>query len=135
MSNGLVERCAADVVDAAVTIHRQVGPGMLESAYESMMQYELVARGLSIERQKYVNLIYKSLVVERAYCVDLLVEQCVVVEVKSVEAVAPVHLRQVLTYLKCMNLQTGFLINFGQTSIKSGGLRRIMNGYPVRTNP
>jgi GxxExxY protein len=124
------EAVSAQVVDAALRIHKVIGPGMLESAYEAMLEYELNSRGLGVERQKYVELSYRSLRVERAFCIDLLVNGCVVVEVKSQDAIAPVHMKQVLTYLKMTNLRIGLLINFGQTKLVEGGIRRLVNGYP-----
>ena len=116
------------VIDAAVQVHRAAGPGLLESAYERMLEYALLRRGQTVERQKYLNLIYEDLEIERAYCVDLLVNDCLIVEVKSVEAVLPVHMKQVLTYLKLSNLHLGLLLNFGQTTLKAGGIHRLING-------
>jgi GxxExxY protein len=122
------EQTASEIVAAALRIHRSVGPGLLEAAYEAMLEYELLERGLAVERQKYVSLQYRRLDVERAYCLDLLVNESVIVEVKSLEHIAPVHMKQVLTYLKLTGLSMGFLINFGQTTLKAG-LRRLVYHY------
>ena len=124
-----IEETAKEIVDAALLIHRTVGPGMFESAYETMLAYELEDRGHHVERQKYISLKYRTLNIERAYCVDLFVNECVPVEVKAVTALAPAHVTQVVTYLKMMDLQVGLLINFGQPTLKAG-LRRVMNDYP-----
>lgn len=101
---------------------------MLESAYERMLEYELLRRGQQVERQKYLSLVYEDLAIERAYCIDLLVNECVVVEVKSIDAVLPVHMKQVLTYLKLSRLTLGLLLNFGQATLKAGGIHRLING-------
>lgn len=124
-----IEIVASVIVDAAIQVHRIAGPGMLESTYETMLQYELVERGLSVKRQMYVDMRYKGMLIERAFCVDLFVDECIIVEVKSVEKLAPVHIRQLLTYQRMTNTNLGFLINFGQTTLKEGGIKRVMNGY------
>jgi GxxExxY protein len=124
----LIEQTAAVVIDSAVKVHRAAGPGLLESAYERMLEYELLRRGQQVERQKYLSLVYEDLEIDRAYCIDLLVNECVVVEVKSIDAVLPVHMKQVLTYLKLSHLTLGLLLNFGQTTLKTGGIHRLING-------
>ncbi len=106
-----------------------MGPGLLESTYEAVLEFELRRRGFRVERQKYIDLTYDELFVPRAFCIDLLVNERVVIELKSAERLAPVHYKQVLTYLKLTNLRLGLLINFGQSTIKEG-LHRIVNGYP-----
>jgi GxxExxY protein len=122
-----IEAAAAEIVDAALAIHRAAGPGMLESAYEALLAYELTDRGLHVQRQKYISISYRGLHVKRAYCIDLLVNDAIIIEVKSVEAISPVHIKQVLTYLKLTGLQIGFLLNFGQMTLKGGGIRRLTN--------
>ena len=127
------ERVGAEVVDAALKVHRGLGPGLLESVYERVMERELRARGLEVERQKPVTFEFDGITYEDGLRVDLLVEN-VVVELKSVEAVAPVHFKQVLTYLRLMNLPLGFLVNFGTALLKNGGIRRILNDYRPKTD-
>ncbi len=122
------------IVDSAVRIHRELGPGLLESVYELVMERALVARGLSVERQKTICFSYDGLVFENAFRVDLLVDERVVVEIKSVDRLAPVHGKQLLTYLRLMNVPVGLLINFGGITLKEG-LRRIVNGLSPSASP
>ena len=122
-----------EVIDAALKIHRQLGPGLLESVYEAVLARELERRGLKANRQQAVIFEFEGMRFEEGLRVDLLVEDCVVVELKSVETIAPVHAKQVLTYLRLTNLQVGPLINFG-SEILRGGLRRIVNRYSFRGN-
>ena len=118
-----------EIVRGSILVHQTLGPGLLESAYESILAGELVRRGFSIERQKSVDLNFNDIFVPNAYSIDLLVESQVVVELKSVERIAPVHKKQVLTYLRLMNLHVGLLINFGGVTLMEG-LVRIVNGPP-----
>jgi iron complex transport system substrate-binding protein len=122
------------IVDAAFHIHQHLGPGLLESVYEQVLAAALQRRGLKVERQKPVSFTYDGMVFEDGFRVDLLVEGCVVVELKSVEKLAPVHAKQVLTYLRLMNLPVGLLINFGAGTLKEG-LHRIVNGYVPSVSP
>jgi len=122
------------IVDLAVRIHRELGPGLLESVYELVMERALVARGLCVERQKAICFSYDGLVFENAFRVDLLVDERVVVEIKSVERLASVHGKQLLTYLRLMNLPVGLLINFGGITLKEG-LRRIVNRLSPSASP
>jgi GxxExxY protein len=123
-----VEETAREIVDAAVQIHRRLGPGLLESAYEAVLHYEMEKRGLQVLRQVELSLTYDDLVVERAYCMDFLVNDSVVIELKASERISSVHYRQLLTYLKVANVRVGLLINFGQPTLKQG-LHRVVNGY------
>jgi GxxExxY protein len=122
------ESITADIVDAAINIHRRHGPGLLESAYEAVLEYELLKRGLSVERHVRIDLTYDDLVIPSAYCADLIVNGCVVIELKACETKAPVHWRQLMTYLKLTGLRVGLLLNFGQPTMKEG-IQRITNGY------
>ena len=115
------------VVDAAFKIHLKLGPGLLESVYEAVLAYELRKRGLRVERQKSMPVVYEDVRLEEGYRADLVVEDTVILELKSVEAVAPVHKKQVLTYLRLSNMKLGLLINFGAELIKNG-ISRIVNG-------
>ena len=110
-------------------MHRDLGPGLLESVYEAILEKILIERGLSVERQKRVTFDYAGLHFDDGLRVDLLVERSVVVELKSVDKLAPVHSKQVLTYLKLLDLRVGLLINFGGATLKEG-LKRIVNRYP-----
>ena len=115
------------IVDAAVRLHKGLGPGLLESVYETVLLRDLLRRGLSVVRQKPVSFDYDGLHFSDGFRIDLLVESRVVVEIKSVERIMPVHSKQVLTYLRLMKLKVGLLINFGAPTLKEG-LRRIVNG-------
>ena len=127
MDRGL-ERIASGVVDAAVKLHIRLGPGLLESVYEMLLADELVRRGFTVERQKRVSLVFDGRVFERAFRVDLLVGGRLIVEVKSVDALAPTHWKQLWTYLRLMDLRLGLLINFGEAKLKDG-LKRVVNRY------
>jgi GxxExxY protein len=118
------------VIGAAIEVHRQLGPGLLESAYVECLCRELVLRGLLFEREKPMPLVYKGVHLESGYRLDLLVAGCVVVEVKSVEALAPVHDAQLLTYLKLGGWRVGLLINFNVAVLKNGIHRKIL-GYEL----
>jgi iron complex transport system substrate-binding protein len=126
-----LERAARIVVEAGYQIHRNLGPGLLESAYEALLAEAARQAGLTVERQVSVGMAYKGVVVDNAFRVDLLVERSLVVEVKSIERLAPVHGKQVLTYLRLMHLPLGLLMNFNQATFKEGQ-RRIANGYHGR---
>jgi GxxExxY protein len=122
------------VVDAAVKIHQSLGPGLLESVYEVVLARDLERRGLRVERQKSVPFEYDGLRFDEGLRVDLLVEGCVVVELKSVEKLAPVHGKQLLTYLRLLNLQVGLLLNFGAGTMREG-LHRVVNNLPRSASP
>jgi GxxExxY protein len=117
----------AEIIDAAYGIHTGIGPGLLESVYETLLEKELTRRGLTVERQKPVSFEYDGVRFEDGFRVDLLVENQVVVELKCVERIAPVHPKQVLTYLRLMKRSVGLLINFGSPTLKEG-VKRIVNG-------
>lgn len=115
------------VFDCALKVHRNLGPGLLESAYEECLFYELKKQGLYVEKQKPLPLNYEEVKLEVGYRVDIIVENKLIVEVKSVEALNDVHLAQVLTYLKLSTCKLGLLINFNVTLIKNG-IKRVING-------
>ncbi|HMV47201.1 MAG TPA: GxxExxY protein [Blastocatellia bacterium] len=115
------------VVDVAYNLHVTFGPGLLESVYETLMCYELERRGLRVSRQQILPLIYNEIVIEEAFRADIIVEDKVIIEIKSVEQLAKVHYKQVLTYLKVADKKLGLLINFGDRLIKDG-IKRIANG-------
>jgi len=114
------------VFDCAMRVHKALGPGLFESAYEECLFCELKKTGLSIEKQKPLPLVYEEVKLEVGYRIDLIVESKVIIEVKAVEALNDVHLAQVLTYLKLSNCKLGLLINFNVTLIKNG-IRRVAN--------
>ncbi len=114
------------IIGAAIEVHNHLGPGLLESAYESCLRRELTLRGLEVKQQVGLPLIYKGVVCEVGYRVDLLVEKKVVIEVKSVESLNDVHLAQVITYLKLSQCKLGLLINCNVAHLREG-LRRIVN--------
>ena len=117
------------VVDAAVKLHAALGPGLLESVYQAVLSRELERRGLMVESQRALPFEYDGMRFSQGLCVDLLVNASVVVELKSVEKLAPVHFKQVLTYLRLLDLRVGLLINFGGATLKEG-LHRIINSDP-----
>jgi GxxExxY protein len=114
------------IVDAAYHIHVRLGPGLLESVYQEVMVYELRKRGLDVLAKEPVPIVYDDLQFDKAYEADLIVEQKVIVELKSLEVIHPVHKKQLLTYLRLSDKRLGLLINFGEASIKDG-ITRIAN--------
>lgn len=114
------------IVDVAFKIHTQLEPGLLESVYEEIMFFELTKRGLLVERQKGIPVIWENLKMDLGFRADLIVERKVIIELKSVETIAPVHPKQLLTYLRITNVKLGLLINFNETLIKNG-ITRIVN--------
>ena len=122
------------IIDAAVRIHRDLGSGLLESVYELVLAHELRRRGFRVERQRAVRIEYDGLLFEEGFRADLVVEERVVVELKSVESLAPPHSKKLLTYLRLMDLDVGLLINFGSTTLKEG-LHRVVNGLSPSASP
>ena len=120
-----VERVAAAIVDSAFKIHTKLGPGLLESAYRTVMVYELRKRGFEAAQEVPVPIVYEGVRLDAGYRLDLLVNQCVIVEIKAVEKLIPVHDAQLLTYLKLTNIRLGLLINFNTKLIKDG-IKRIV---------
>ncbi len=114
------------IVHAAFNIHSKLGPGLLESVYEEIMFYELTVQGLNVERQKGISVIWEEIRLELGFRADLIVENKVIIELKSVEEIAQVHPKQLLTYLKLTGLKLGLLINFNEPLIKDG-ITRIVN--------
>jgi GxxExxY protein len=118
---------AKQIVDAAYRVHTSLGPGLLESAYEAVLAYELEQRGLRTVRQQTIPIVYQGTRIEMGFRADLMVEDKVIVEIKSVEAIAPVHKKQLLTHLRLADKRLGLLINFNVELIKDG-IIRIANG-------
>ncbi len=121
-----IEVLATITVDAALEVHRQLGPGLLESAYEACLAYELELRGIRLQRQLPVPLSYKGKLVEVGFRADVLIGDKLLIELKAVDELQPIHRAQVITYLKLLNLPLGLLINFNSTLLKHG-LRRVLN--------
>lgn len=122
---------ASEIVDAAYSIHRKLGPGLLESVYEAVLHYELTKRGLAAERQVAVPLHWEGIRLEEGFRADLIVGGKVIVELKSIEKLARVHGKILLTYLRLADKKLGLLINFGEAVIKKG-IRRVVNGLQER---
>lgn len=123
-----LDQVSGMIVDAAYRLHTRIGPGLMENVYEALLARMLAERGLQVERQKAVSFAIDGVYFKDGFRVDLLVEQSVVVELKAIDKLAPVHSRQLLGYLRLMDLQVGLLINFGEMSLKDG-LRRVVNRY------
>jgi len=117
---------AKKIVDAAYHVHRSLGPGLLESVYETVLAYELEARGLKVERQVPVPILYQGISFNEGFRADLIVEDKVIAELKSVEKEVPVHKKQLLTYLRLADKRLGLLINFGEELIRDG-ISRVVN--------
>lgn len=121
-----INKITETIIGAAIAVHKSLGPGLLESAYEACLAFELVDRGLSVERQKALPVIYRDIKLDCGYRLDLLVGEKVIVELKSIDRLLPIHSAQLLSYLKLSGCKVGLLINFNVKILKSG-LRRIIN--------
>lgn len=118
------------IIGCAIKVHKELGPGLLESAYTECLRYELEQNSMKVEKEKPLPLVYQEVKLEVGYRIDLLVENLVVVEVKSVDYLNDVHMAQVLTYLKLSNNKIGLLINFN-VSILKNGIKRLINKYYI----
>ena len=123
-----IDAITEKIIGAAIAVHREVGPGLLESAYEECLSYEIGQCGLNFERQVPLPVHYKEVRLDCGYRMDLVVERIVVVEIKAVERIIPVHEAQLLSYLKLANFRVGLLMNFHTPVLKSG-LKRIVNNF------
>ncbi len=124
-----LNKLSSEVIGAAIEVHRELGAGLLESTYELALQHELQLVGIASERHVVLAVNYKGLVVPEAYRIDLLVENCLVVEIKAVSTLAPVHSAQVLTYLKMSGNHLGLLINFHSVRL-ADGIKRLVHNFP-----
>ena len=115
------------IVDTAVSLHKELGPGLLETVYEVILAHKLKGQGLSIERQVVVPIVYNGIKFDEGFRIDLLVNNKVIIELKSVEQLHKAHKKQLLTYLKLKGCKLGFLLNFGESLMKNG-ISRIING-------
>lgn len=123
-----VDKITEAIIGAAIQVHRSLGPGLLESTYEACLEYELIQKGLRVERQKPLPVVYRDVRLDCGYRIDLLVEDAVV-EVKAVDHLAPIHDAQMLSYLRLSGRQVGLLINFNTKMLKQG-IRRFVHGLP-----
>jgi len=117
------------IIGMAINIHRALGPGLLESAYEACMVYDLVKAGLKVEQQKPLPIVYRGVKLECSYRLDLMIEKEVIVEIKSVEKLLPIHQAQLMFYLKLSDCKVGLLINFNVKVLKNG-IKRVVNNFP-----
>ncbi len=120
-----INEITKQVIGCAIGVHRELGPGLLESVYEKCLTYELVKAGLTVETQKELPVQYKDVQIDCGFRVDLLIEKSLIVEIKAVEKLAPIHEAQILTYMRLMGVKTGLLINFNVRLLKEG-LRRFV---------
>ncbi len=123
-----LEAVARDAVDSALLLHREIGPGLLESVYETLLAAELSRRGYGVVRQQPIDFTFNGMRFDAAFKIDLLVEGRLIIEVKSVERLSGVHSKQLLNYLRLMQQPLGLLINFGGETLKEG-LKRVVNGH------
>jgi|SRR5688572_2039730 GxxExxY protein len=120
------EPIAREIVDSAIRVHTRLGPGMLEAAYQACMEYELGKRSLGVQKQVPMSLRYEELVLDVGYRLDLVVENAVVVELKSVQQLQPIHTAQLLSYLRAGDYRMGFLLNFNTVHMRDG-IKRVVN--------
>lgn len=123
-------RITGEIIDAAIKIHMRLGPGLFESVYETTLAYEVERRGFRVLKQYPLPVVYETIHLARGFRVDLMVEDRVIVEIKSVDALAPVHTKQLLTYLRLADKRVGLLLNFGAYLMKDG-IRRVVNEFTV----
>ena len=128
MEKGRYEFIAKQIFESSLDVHREMGPGLLESVYEECMYNELRSRKLYVERQIFLPLVYKGKELMKEFRLDLLVEHEIIIEIKAVEIALPVHSAQIISYLRLADKKMGFLINFNVALIKNG-FRRFVNGY------
>lgn len=128
-----IEQMAATAIDCGLQVHRRLGPGLLENAYEAILAKVIEGRGLTVERQKMIPIRFDDLVITDGFRADLVVNGQLLIELKSVDHLAPVHGKQVLTYLRLMDLRVGLLMNFGAETFREG-LRRVVNQYDGRAS-
>ena len=124
-----LNKITESIIGAAIEVHRALGPGLLESAYEACLSFELAGQELKIEQQKPLPVVYKSVKLDCAYRLDILVDGHVIIEIKAVDKLAPIHKAQLLSYLKLSGCKVGLLINFNAT-ILSDGIVRVVNNFP-----
>ena len=114
------------IIGCAYKVHSELGPGLLESTYETYLEYKLIKKGLHVERQKHLPIVYSNVVLDNRYRVDLMVERKIIVEIKSCESIPPIYEAQLLTYLKLAGIKLGLLLNFNVKNLQKGIIRRVM---------
>jgi iron complex transport system substrate-binding protein len=129
-----IEEVSGDVVEVALRLHQELGPGLLESVYETILAGKLVQRGYLVQRQQPVDIHYEGMHFQAAFRIDLLVDRRLLVEIKSVDQLNIVHTKQLLTYLRLMKQPVGLLLNFGAATLKDG-IRRVVNNYRPSASP
>ena len=129
-----IDAVSGDVLDLALRLHRELGPGLLESVYETVLAGRLAAMGYSVSRQHPVDIVFEGQRFPAAFRIDLLVDERLVVEIKSTERLSPVHGKQLLTYLRLTQQPVGLLINFGGTTLKEG-VQRVVNNHRSSASP
>ncbi len=127
MKNLTENEIAKIIVNVSYKIHNRLGPGLLESVYEAILCHELIKEGLKVERQKAIPVKWEDIYLDLGFRADIIVEEKVIIELKSVEKIVPVHLKQLLTYTRVTNIKLGLLINFNEALIKNG-IKRVANG-------
>jgi GxxExxY protein len=125
-----LNRLTSSIIEAAIRIHRTLGPGLLESAYLQCLRFELISAGLNVESAKALSLLYRGVTIDCAYRADLVVEGVVIVEVKALDSLAPIHSRQLYTYLRVADCRVGLILNFGAMTLRDG-IKRVVNGFPA----
>ena len=128
MNKEEIESIGTKIVDAAYHVHKELGPGLLESVYEYCMLHELMSRNLIVRNQVRMPIIYKGIELNKNFVIDILVKNSIIIELKAVEVIHPIHEVQLLTYLKLADKKLGYLINFNVSLIKDG-IKRKINGY------
>ena len=129
-----LNRITESIIGAAIDVHRALGPGLLESAYEVCLAFEVAQRGLKVEQQKPLPVVYRQVKLDCGYRLDLLVEDSVIVEIKAIDSLAAIHQAQLLSYLKLSGCKLGLLINFNVKVLKDG-IRRVVNDFPDSLRP
>jgi len=129
-----LNRITESIIGAAIEVHRALGPGLLESAYEVCLAFEVAQRGLKVEQQKSLPVVYREVKLDCGYRFDLLVEESVIVEIKAIDSLAAIHQAQLLSYLKLSGCKVGLLINFNVKVLKDG-IRRVVNDFPDSPRP
>jgi len=127
-----IEEIAKTIVDSAIKVHRALGPGLLESAYQQCLAYELRKRGLRVDCEVTLPIVYDGQQIDAGYRVDMLVEECLIIENKAVDQILPIHQAQLLTYLKLRDCRLGFILNWNVRLMKDG-IKRMVNNYDYKT--
>src|SRR4030095_2330193 len=122
-------RLTSSIIDAAIRIHRTLGPGLLESAYLQCLRFELISAGLNVESEKALSLLYRGVTIDCAYRADLVVAGVVIAEASALDSRAPIHSRQLYTYLRVADCRVGLILNFGAMTLRDG-IKRVVNGFP-----